>query len=666
MNVPASTPTRLHAAPRIFFTERRAAGISFTERMAGYWSPAPEIIAAELFDLERYEAACREGRDAELFDRQRYEAAYQEGRDAGRSLELVITIVSEDLDNMLADENHQAGFTGTATIEGAQGDTEPLTALVTDGSFRLFVGTRDRIASRKMEYGADIEALDGRRWRLEGFKAIRFGEGTAGFVPSPSLKPLTWGTSGIWRDQTRLFFTLQGKGKGAAEHGLGILSLSFVDLLRQLSTIRARGTTTVTERCDTVARFVSFFGSVLRDTYGGPFARSRYAPPNWWRRKRRALSRGKGKGTVEAEPHCFRTSDGVDLKLTRYKGGKAGAVVLAPGFGVRADSFAIDTVDTNLVEYLCQWDYDVWLFDYRASPELPASREAFSIDDIARIDWPEAVTRVLELSDCDQVHVIAHCVGSMSFMMAMLAGKLSKLVSSAVCSQVGAHPGGSRLNELKALGRMGVWLEALFGVKALRVTVHAEDTYQRPLLDRPLKFYPTEDPCDNPVCRRVRFVFGESYLHANLNRHTHDAIIEMFGDPARGAAAYASLRALKHLAAIVAAERVLTEKGEDTYVQDQNVVDHLDFRLLLMSGAENAIFPPIGIQRTFEWLDGIRAARPSLPDVFQLSVPGYAHMDSFIGARADRDVFRHLVTWLQGRRPDAPAGITLPPQAGSL
>lgn len=629
-----SPPTRLHLAPRIFFTERPPAGISFTERMTGFWSPVDGVAGAP-------------------FERQRYEDAYQRGRHAGRRLDLVITIVAEDLETMLNHPNHEAGFAGSATMTGLAGDAGGLTALVTGGEFRLFVGNRNEIASRKMEYAADVEALDGRRWRLEGFKAIRHSEGTAGFLAQRRLRPLPWVMSGIWRDQTRLFFTLQRLDDGRAQDGIGILSLSVADLVRQLLTIRPRGVTTVSERCDTVARFLHFFVSVLRDAYGGPFARSRYAPPNWFRRKRRDLA-----GGIKAEPHPFKTGDGVELKLTRYRGADARLrpVILAPGFGVRADSFAIDTVETNIVEFLCARGHDVWLFDYRASPELLASREAFSLDDIARVDWPAAVARVRELSGAERVHVIAHCVGGMSFMMAALGGHLPGVIDSAVCSQVAAHPVGSRLNKLKAMARLGIVLETVFHTKALRVTVHAEDTYRRPLLDRALKFYPTEDPCDNPVCRRVKLVFGESYLHANLNRQTHDAIIEMFGDPAHKHPAYASVRALKQLSAIVGAGQLLTEKHEDSYVKEENV-RHLDFRLCLMSGLRNAIFPPAGITRTFEWLDEIRKRRPTpLEDLFPLPVPAYAHMDCFIGVRAHRDVFPLLAEWLAGNRPKVPIG----------
>jgi hypothetical protein len=69
------------------------------------------------------------------------------------------------------------------------------------------------------------------------------------------------------------------------------------------------------------------------------------------------------------EPTIFKpqVGDGLHVKLTRYKGGTCGPVMLAGGFGTKASSFALSTVDTNLVQMLCDADYDVWLFDYRGS-----------------------------------------------------------------------------------------------------------------------------------------------------------------------------------------------------------------------------------------------------------------------------------------------------------
>jgi pimeloyl-ACP methyl ester carboxylesterase len=53
--------------------------------------------------------------------------------------------------------------------------------------------------------------------------------------------------------------------------------------------------------------------------------------------------------------------------------GSKGPLVMAPGYGNAARAFALDTVPKSFAQYLAENDYDVWLFDYRASPDLPSS-----------------------------------------------------------------------------------------------------------------------------------------------------------------------------------------------------------------------------------------------------------------------------------------------------
>ena len=65
------------------------------------------------------------------------------------------------------------------------------------------------------------------------------------------------------------------------------------------------------------------------------------------------------------ELHYFNSLDDVPLLLTRYKGGTKGPVILAHGLGVSSKIFTIDTIETNLTEYLVAHGYDVWLLDFQ-------------------------------------------------------------------------------------------------------------------------------------------------------------------------------------------------------------------------------------------------------------------------------------------------------------
>ena len=144
------------------------------------------------------------------------------------------------------------------------------------------------------------------------------------------------------------------------------------------------------------------------------------------------------------------TSDGTVIHLTSYRGGDRGPVLLSPGFSVRASSFAADTVDENLVEYLVRAKYDVWLLDYRASSGFATAGTDFSIDDIAVRDYPAAVQTILDASGAPSMQIVAHCVGSMALLMSLLAGKLKGQLRSVVCSQLGLHPIAPKFAEFKA------------------------------------------------------------------------------------------------------------------------------------------------------------------------------------------------------------------------
>jgi choline dehydrogenase-like flavoprotein len=333
------------------------------------------------------------------------------------------------------------------------------------------------------------------------------------------------------------------------------------------------------------------------------------APP------RRALRLGPG------EEHVPTTRDGVRLRLTRFQGGGKGPVLLSPGFGTSRLAFSIATVETNLPEYLYAHGYDVWLFDYRASPELSAAASQFTVDDIATMDYPAAVDTVRQVTGVDRVQVVAHCVGSMSFVMAMAAGLQG--VRSAVCSQLAFHPISPLTNAVKAAARLPEILSAL-GLKTFTTDYAGDTSLTDRLLDHALKLHPAREHCDSPVCRRIVLLYGDVYKHAQLNEATHRALPEIFGT--------ANLRTLDHLSRMVRRGQVVDARGRDVYLPH---LDRLAIPITFLHGAENHLFLPQGTARTYEMLcerNGSHLYRRHV-------IPGYAHMDCFLGQHADRDVF---------------------------
>ena len=119
----------------------------------------------------------------------------------------------------------------------------------------------------------------------------------------------------------------------------------------------------------------------------------------------------------------------------------------------------MDTVETNLLEYLYEAGYDVWLLDFRFSILLPDGRGSSSL----RRSGHAATTRrpstpSLRLTGRPSLQVVAHGVGSSTLTMALLSGLTG--VRAAVCSQVSTHLELPLLSQAKAALRLTTLAEA--------------------------------------------------------------------------------------------------------------------------------------------------------------------------------------------------------------
>jgi pimeloyl-ACP methyl ester carboxylesterase len=302
--------------------------------------------------------------------------------------------------------------------------------------------------------------------------------------------------------------------------------------------------------------------------------------------------------------------------------------VLAPGFSVRASSFATPTVDENLTESLVAQGYDVWLFDYRASADSGNDTEhppEFTIDDIARHDWPAAIAEIRSVTGADSVQAVAHCVGSMSLLMGIGAGWVTH-VRSIISSQLTLHPVTDWLNYMKAdLGVAGMLgqISLLDGhIDFVSQGTEADTEIDAIAYQMPV---PEGQACKNPTCRRVFGVFGPSWDHRQLGHDTHLALGSMFSR--------VSLSPFKQLQEIMRKGLAVDADGKPAYTDD-DAARRLALPISFLSGATNQIFYPESGQRTRAWLsehNGKSLYR-------QRIIPDYGHMDLFIGRHAHRDV----------------------------
>ncbi|MER5596215.1 alpha/beta fold hydrolase [Streptomyces sp. NPDC002265] len=355
----------------------------------------------------------------------------------------------------------------------------------------------------------------------------------------------------------------------------------------------------------------------------------------------RPLRHRLGPAAVEEIP--FRASDGVRLGLTRVETGDTGrpAVLLLHGHTASADMF-LQPETRNLVDVLLDEGYEPWLLDWRGSCRLPYNEtgQRYTYDDVALYDIPEAVSYIRGRIGDRPLFVVAHCIGSLALSLSMSAGLVPGLAG--VVSQ-------------------GVFLTPkLAGRTSLRMTVAGELLKGRidhiPVDFRKVGLRSKYTPlfalasrrasCPDPTCQMLHnsaWGTGASlFVHGNLSQATHDRLADLFGP--------APLWILPHLRRIELARSVVRWHDTDHRYRalPRNALDaagRIDTPVLLLAGSENGL-----------WLDSqklchdVLARRQPQLDVTYTEIPGYGHLDPFLGRGAALDVFGHILEFLGERR----------------
>jgi cholesterol oxidase len=565
-------------APKSVSAVPAPVGIQFTERMHGWFARGSEQDFAE--------AARRGQREASSF-------------------EFTLTIISKDLERMLEDTEHAAAIVGT--VQAPALSAEPL--VVSAGEFNLFVVDEERIGARQMRYRLPLASEEGAAYFVDGFKRIH--DDRHGFD--------------LWADTTTLFITVhEGATPEGSVVGRGVLRIAPQDFVHQLGTMHATNAATRRERLAALARFGRFFAGTLFDTYGGIFARPNLLAPDAPPRKKRQLT------APAPDVYPVAAGDGATVQLTRYAGGTKGPVVLAHPLGASSAVFTIDTIDTNLVEFLCGHGYDVWLLDWRASIALPRLSTGMTLDDVARRDWPVALAAVREETAADFLDVVAHGSGALPLLASLGDGLdgIRSIVSIASGVEV-VVPRASRV-------RSGLHLDALAGVLAAS---QREDGIADRHWDRLLRLYPVghEERCQSPTCHRATFLYGLLYEHEQLNRATHDALHEFIGVIGRG---------YQHdLARIAQAGGVVDQRGFES--------EAFALPITFLHGERDRVFLPDSAVRSHE-----RLAAQFGPELYARRLfPGYGHLDLVLGRDAAVEVYPAILEPLERAQATDVAGV---------
>jgi len=553
-------------------------GIGFTETMKGFWQPG--------------------GSD--------YQESYDIGKKGDIPIQFTLQVISDDLEEILNNPKHDADISGTVEIPELSPD--PMT--ITDGTFNLFIEVPGEVETKHMTYRMKLTSEEGKTYFFHGFKEIKDD-----------------GLIHVWRDTSTLYTTIyEGDSAEGKELGKGILHIKPKDFMVQMTTMKVYNSSGPKETVSALARFGKYFAGTLWDIYGGVVAPLDYFDPEAPPRKKRPLR------APAPEVHHFQTEDGKTLRLTRYHAGDKNTVMCSHGLGVASSIFSTDLIETNLLEYLCAHEYDVWLLDYRCSIALPelAAQESTG-DQVAQYDYPAAVDTVRKLTGKDSIQVVVHCYGAATWTMAMLNGLEG--VNSAVISQVSGHMNAPFITKVKTGLHTAEVLDML-GVESLTAYTSSDSNWKTKLVDQALKLYPvgSNQHCHSPVCHRISFLYNLLYEHEQLNEALHENLHELFG--------VASIEELEHLSTMVRKKQVTNFEGEDVYLPHP---ERMAIPITFISGEKNQCYLPESTERTFEWLRGINN-----PDLYTRHVvPGYGHIDCIFGKNAVDDVFPLILEGLE-------------------
>lgn len=350
----------------------------------------------------------------------------------------------------------------------------------------------------------------------------------------------------------------------------------------------------------------------------------------------------EGVAGADVSVHSFATDDGLGLTLTRFRRGDCDDVVLVLHGLTAASDMYIMPEHRNLVSALLDSGFtDVWALDFRMSDRLPYDTEThrYTLDDIAHYDHPAAIRELRRHIGDRRLHVVSHCLGSMSFSMSLFAGAIdgiASLVSNSV-SLIPRVPAWSRVKLAvgPALAEYVIglpFMDSRFG--------DAPPLTRGWMVSRFASLFHRE--CDVRACHMISFMWGSGhpalYRHENLTPATHQRIADLLGPT--------GVHYYRHIRKMVRAGQAVRYDPADprhaalpaNYLANAAQVTT---PMLLLSGDHNRVFPGANAAA----YEALEKARPGLQE-FQ-SLPGYGHFDPFTGANSHADVYPKVLDFLK-------------------
>ncbi|KIJ48257.1 hypothetical protein M422DRAFT_74769 [Sphaerobolus stellatus SS14] len=525
-----------------------------------------------------------------------FEHAARIARGNCSAVRIFVSVKSWNTETTVRRPDHSAMLTGTLACAGLPGGP----FMIARGSFGLFTENESISGRKNLRYHAIMIGTDGAQYRFNGFKVLD---------SSVVLNPLQ-----LWRRTTTLYVSISRLDGPVI--GRGMLCISLANFAKEASTMRPSGDSYLTRVCSTVS-FLGYFASSLASLFLTPFMPLQYPHHG-----------------VTGQSIRLTASDGVHSYMHVYAPTITNMpvhdILFIPGASVDQAIFALETIDKNAVNYFMEHGYRCWVLVHRIGYNMRPNDQWTTYD--ARLDIAEALRYIRSAQALDSVYVVAHCMGAVAFSSGLLDGSIPpSWIRGITASQVFCNPIWARLNMEKVLSPLPVTTiyKCLAGNWFGTISSPNDTLFQR-TLNQVFRFYPVEpeEVCNNIACHRTSFMFGRLWNHANLNSATH---------------------AQTHLflsGVTMALENLLMPMGHRGVVTSnfplaQDLVSKEAIRRLqgipifLFSGEDNHVLRAESTLRSYEILQDTNGAVGYEREV----MPGYGHLDCWMGARACVDVY---------------------------
>ncbi|RFU30772.1 hypothetical protein B7463_g5567, partial [Scytalidium lignicola] len=518
-----------------------------------------------------------------------FETAAKTARGLCEAARFFLSVKTWDTERLINREDHSAMLTGTFACAALPGSP----FLIQRGDFNLF--RKDLLApgTRNLTYDFDMTSVKGEQYHFHGYKIVD---------SSVTLSPVRF-----WNATSTLYVTIS-KPSDSSVLGVGILHIKPMDFLSECLTLEPYGKTLISKLASATS-FAKFFVKQSASLFFSPFTYLQYPAITY---------SGYINDTLPDETIQIVASDGVQTILHKWNSVnptvERKTLFMVPGAAVDHQIYALPTIETNAVNYFTRAGYDVYVTVHRICMLMVAENNWTTYD--SRLDFRACLEWIrAEQKSEESIYTIAHCMGSVAFSCGLLDGTIpAHWIKGISCSQVFMNPIWAPLNMAKVkIGPISFdRLYKMTGGNWWSCSSSTEDSLFQRAVSQVLRFYPDT----------------RLWNHRNLNEATHRQINRFFGGVNM---------TLLHLLMQMGHRGFVTSNAPlfNNLTTPANVRRLKGIPIFLFSGSENHVLTPAATNRTYEILTDTFGA----DNYGRREVPGYGHLDCWMGREAYKDVY---------------------------